>query len=195
MTNIDKGLLHRAFSAFLFDHQNRLLLQQRATEKITFPDLWTNTCCSHPLGVPSETGAELDAAVNGVKYAARRKLNHELGIPPEQLPLEEFDFLSRIHYKAPSGSDGKWGEHEIDYILFIKPSVRPEVTVHPNLNEVKASKYVTKEQLKSMFQDEQYHFTPWFKLICDTMLFEWWDELEKGNLDKHKGEKEIRRML
>jgi isopentenyl-diphosphate delta-isomerase type 1 len=46
MTNINRGLLHRAFSVFLFDSQNRLLLQQRAAEKITFPDLWTNTCCS-----------------------------------------------------------------------------------------------------------------------------------------------------
>lgn len=54
MTNIDQGLLHRAFSVFLFDSQNRLLLQQRASEKITFPDMWTNTCCSHPLNTPSE---------------------------------------------------------------------------------------------------------------------------------------------
>lgn len=46
MTNINRGLLHRAFSVFLFDSNNRLLLQQRASEKITFPDLWTNTCCS-----------------------------------------------------------------------------------------------------------------------------------------------------
>lgn len=54
MTNITDGLLHRAFSVFLFDSQNRLLLQQRASEKITFPDMWTNTCCSHPLNTPSE---------------------------------------------------------------------------------------------------------------------------------------------
>ena len=54
MENINKGLLHRAFSVFLFDSQNRLLLQQRASEKITFPDMWTNTCCSHPLNKESE---------------------------------------------------------------------------------------------------------------------------------------------
>lgn len=55
MSNIESTkLLHRAFSVFLFDDQNRLLLQQRATEKITFPDMWTNTCCSHPLNTPSE---------------------------------------------------------------------------------------------------------------------------------------------
>jgi isopentenyl-diphosphate delta-isomerase len=110
MSNIEKGLLHRAFSVFLFNSENELLVQQRATEKITFPDMWTNTCCSHPLGVPGETGVELPDAVAGVKRAAQRKLGHELGIKAEQVPLEKFKFLTRIHYKAPS--DGKWGEHE-----------------------------------------------------------------------------------
>lgn len=72
--------------------------------------MWTNTCCSHPLGIPGETGAELEAAVMGVRRAAQRKLTQELGIPASQTPLEKFDFLTRIHYKAPS--DGLWGEHE-----------------------------------------------------------------------------------
>lgn len=110
MTNIDKGLLHRAFSVFLFNDNNELLLQQRATEKITFPDMWTNTCCSHPLMIPGETGGNLAECVEGVKRAAQRKLDHELGIKKEQVPLEDFHFLTRIHYKA--ASDGKWGEHE-----------------------------------------------------------------------------------
>lgn len=110
MTNIDKGLLHRAFSVFLFNAKNELLLQQRASEKITFPDMWTNTCCSHPLSVSTETGSNLPDSITGVKNAARRKLDHELGIKPEQVPFDDFHFLTRIHYKAPS--DGKWGEHE-----------------------------------------------------------------------------------
>lgn len=110
MTNIKEGLLHRAFSVFLFNNQNELLLQQRATEKITFPDMWTNTCCSHPLGVPGETGDDLETAIQGVKRAAQRKLDQELGIKKEQVPIENFKFLTRIHYLAPS--DGKWGEHE-----------------------------------------------------------------------------------
>jgi len=110
MSNINSGLLHRAFSVFLFDSSNRLLLQQRASEKITFPDMWTNTCCSHPLGVPTETGADLETAVMGVKRAAQRKLYHELGIKKEHVLIENFKFLTRIHYLAPS--DGKWGEHE-----------------------------------------------------------------------------------
>jgi isopentenyl-diphosphate delta-isomerase len=55
MTNINKGLLHRAFSVFLFDPESgKLLLQRRAAEKITFPNMWTNTCCSHPLAIKGE---------------------------------------------------------------------------------------------------------------------------------------------
>jgi isopentenyl-diphosphate delta-isomerase len=115
MENIDQGLLHRAFSVFLFDSQNRLLLQQRATEKITFPDMWTNTCCSHPLGIPGETGVGLDASVQGVRRAAQRKLDQELGIKAAQVPIDNFQFLTRIHYKSPS--DGKWGEHESEWPL------------------------------------------------------------------------------
>ena len=117
MTNIDKGLLHRAFSVFLFDDQNRLLLQQRAEEKITFPDMWTNTCCSHPLNIPGETGSTLPESIEGAKRAAQRKLEHELGIKPEQVPIEKFRFLTRIHYKAPS--DGEWGEHESKSLPFL----------------------------------------------------------------------------
>ncbi|KAL4813424.1 NUDIX hydrolase domain-like protein [Aspergillus spinulosporus] len=188
MTNIDRGLLHRAFSVFLFDSQNRLLLQQRASEKITFPDMWTNTCCSHPLGIPGETGSQLDAAILGVKRAAQRKLNHELGIKPEQVPIEKFEFFTRIHYKAPS--DGKWGEHEIDYILFIQA----DVDLEPNLNEVRDTRYVSADELKEMFKQTDLKFTPWFKLICDSMLFEWWSHLGSPSLDQYKGETQIRRM-
>ncbi|KAK8090934.1 isopentenyl-diphosphate delta-isomerase [Apiospora phragmitis] len=187
MTNIDKGLLHRAFSVFLFDDQNRLLLQQRASEKITFPDMWTNTCCSHPLHIPSETGSTLPESVEGVKNAAQRKLDHELGIKKEQVPLDKFRFLTRIHYKAPS--DGKWGEHEIDYILFIKANV----DLNPNKNEVQDTKYVSPAELKMLFADPKLKFTPWFKLICESMLFEWWESLDSG-LEKYENEQQIRRM-
>jgi isopentenyl-diphosphate delta-isomerase len=192
MTNINQGLLHRAFSVFLFDQNNKLLLQQRATEKITFPDMWTNTCCSHPLGIPGETGDTLESSVEGVKRAAQRKLEHELGIKPEMVPISEFKFLTRIHYLAPS--DGKWGEHEIDYILFIKPSAEVKLDVNPN--EVRDSKYVSQDELKAMFEQEKdgLKFTPWFKLICQSMLFEWWSNIDSG-LDRFLNETEIRRML
>ena len=100
-------MLHRAFSVFLFNSEGKLLLQQRAHSKITFPLMWTNTCCSHPLHVADE----LEAANQiGVKRAAQRKLFQELGIAPEEVPLEAFTFLTRMHYKA--ASDPVWGEHE-----------------------------------------------------------------------------------
>ena len=109
MENINKGLLHRAFSAFVFHPKSgKLLLQQRATEKITFPDMWTNTCCSHPLDDFEEEKIEKEQ--HGVKVAARRKLEHELGIPQDQTPIDKMQYLTRIHYLAPS--DGLWGEHE-----------------------------------------------------------------------------------
>lgn len=109
MENINKGLLHRAFSAFVFrPSDGRLLLQQRAVEKITFPNLWTNTCCSHPL---DDFVAEKEEKNQlGVKIAASRKLKHELGIPQDQTPIDQFQYLTRIHYLAPS--NGPWGEHE-----------------------------------------------------------------------------------
>jgi len=109
MENINKGLLHRAFSAFIFrPSDGKLLLQQRASEKITFPDMWTNTCCSHPLDDFEQE--KVEAGQLGVRIAASRKLGHELGIPQSQTPIDEFQYLTKIHYLAPSS--GMWGEHE-----------------------------------------------------------------------------------
>lgn len=109
MENINKGLLHRAFSAFVFrPSDGKLLLQQRASEKITFPDMWTNTCCSHPLDDFEEE--KIEQGQLGVRIAASRKLEQELGIPRSQIPADQFQYLTRIHYLAPS--NGMWGEHE-----------------------------------------------------------------------------------
>lgn len=62
-----------------------------------------------------------------------------------------------------------------------------------NPNEVKDTKYVTAEELKALFNDPKLKFTPWFKLICESMLFEWWESLDSG-LEKYTNEQEIRRM-
>ncbi|KAG8219802.1 Isopentenyldiphosphate isomerase [Butyriboletus roseoflavus] len=170
MENIHKGLLHRAFSAFVFrPSDGKLLLQQRANEKITFPDMWTNTCCSHPLDDFQEEKTEQDQL--GVRIAASRKLEHELGIPRSQTPVDQFQYLTRIHYLAPS--NGLWGEHEVDYILFITA----DVTVTPNANEIRDYKWVDKMELQNMFDNTSNSFTPWFKLIARDLLFGWWDEL------------------
>ena len=110
MENINAGMLHRAFSTFLFrPSDGKLLLQQRAAEKITFPNMWTNTCCSHPLYGFVANENEEDGEL-GARRAASRKLEHELGIPMSKTPVNEFQYLTRIHYLAPS--DGLWGEHE-----------------------------------------------------------------------------------
>lgn len=81
---IQAGKLHRAFSVFLFNSNGKLLLQQRALAKITFPGCFTNTCCSHPLYRQEELE---EVGALGVKRAARRKLEHELGIPQDQVGL------------------------------------------------------------------------------------------------------------
>ena len=79
-------------------------MQRRSKEKITFPFLWTNTCCSHPL-YPNETNGE-----NGVISAAIRKLNHELGIDTKAFVNSDFCHLDCLRYKA--ACDDKWGENE-----------------------------------------------------------------------------------
>lgn len=86
-SNIEKGMLHRAFSVFLFNQEGKLLLQQRATAKVTFPECLTNTCCSHPLYRVEELEEEGEggASALGVRRAARRKLEQELGIPTEEV--------------------------------------------------------------------------------------------------------------
>ncbi len=62
-----------------------------------------------------------------------------------------------------------------------------------NENEVQATQYVTPDELKAQFEDPKLTFTPWFKLICNSMLFEWWDHLDEG-LEPYLNEQEIRRM-
>lgn len=120
-----RGIVHRAFSVFLFDESTgELLLQQRASTKITFPNVWTNTCCSHPLHgmVPPEVdgpGDLTDGSVMGVKYAAIRKLYHELGIPANELPVEKFKFLTRLHYWAADTVT-----HGRDRYVFAKSTVQ-----------------------------------------------------------------------
>lgn len=78
----------------------------------------------------------------------------------------------------------------VDYILFIQA----DVDLEPNLNEVRDTRYVSADELKEMFKQTDLKFTPWFKLICDSMLFEWWSHLGSPSLDQYKGETQIRRM-
>ncbi|PRP87429.1 hypothetical protein PROFUN_00640 [Planoprotostelium fungivorum] len=188
IANIEQGLLHRAFSIFLFDAQHRLVLQQRSLEKITFPQHWTNTVCSHPLfNDQAETNG-----VDGVILAAQRKLSQELGIPSAQAPIEGFKYLTRIHYKAPT--DDMWGEHEVDYILF---TVIDSPSIEPNPNEVMNTKLVTEEEVKQMLRDAEegrVKITPWFRLIVEHFLLDWWKQLKAQGLSGLEMDQVIHRL-
>lgn len=186
-----ENLLHRAFSVFLFNPKFELLLQQRSATKVTFPLVWTNTCCSHPLYRDSEL---IEENALGVRNAAQRKLLDELGIPAEDVPVDQFIPLGRMLYKAPS--DGKWGEHELDYLLFI---VR-EVGTKPNPDEVADVKYVNREELKELLRKADageggLKLSPWFRLVVDNFLFKWWDHVERGTLTEAADMKTIHKLL
>ena len=165
-----RGSLHRAFSVFLFNSDGKLLLQQRAGDKITFPKVWTNTCCSHPLHgyQPDEVDSDESIAagtVEGVKAAAVRKLEHELGIKSPKVQIKKFKFLTRLHYWAADvvthGKKSPWGEHEIDYILFIQAD---GLKMKPNPEEVMNTKYVSMDELKEMMESNSgLLWSPWFR--------------------------------
>mmetsp|Transcript_8260 Transcript_8260/g.17842 ORF Transcript_8260/g.17842 Transcript_8260/m.17842 type:complete len:760 (-) Transcript_8260:164-2443(-) len=185
-----RAILHRAFSVFIFDESTgELLLQQRASSKITFPNVWTNTCCSHPLhGMePPEVDRPKDVAegtVMGAKNAAIRKLDHELGIPASELDINKFKFLTRLHYWAADtvthGPDSPWGEHEIDYVLFYTVPSKSDLTIKGHPDEVDDVKWVTRDVLIEMMGDKSLLFSPWFRLICKKWLLDhWWKDLKQ----------------
>ena len=164
----EDGKYHRAFSVMLFDSSGRLLLQRRASHKITFPDVWANSCCSHPLH--SDEEMELKNAL-GVKRAAVRKLEQELGIHPSQVPLEKFDFVTKMRYQARQDED--WIEREIDHCLVI----HTDVDVNPNPNEVSEIKWVSQEELEEMLvsDDSENVIAPWFRCIAARIMDDdWW---------------------
>jgi geranylgeranyl diphosphate synthase type I len=166
------GILHRAFSVLLFDSNNRLLLQKRASHKMTFPNVWANSCCSHPLY--SESERELGDAL-GVKRAAIRKLKQELGISESQIPISDFSFMTKMVYSSRMNEE--WIEREIDHILVIKA----DVDVNINENEVSEIKWVSQEELEAMLVAEvegDGEIAPWFRCIASRLMTEeWWDAI------------------
>lgn len=185
-----KSPLHRAFSLFVFNNEKQLLLQQRSDVKVTFPGMWTNTCCSHPLATPSETVTARDG--EGVRKAAQRRIQSELGVSPDDCPADGITYLTRVLYSAPSS--GKWGENEMDYILFLR-SKQSNITLRPNWNEVKNVKYISKDELADFVKrakEDGSGVTPWFEFIANSLLPKWWDNLDK--LDDFKNHIDIVRF-
>ena len=128
-THREEGILHRAFSVLIFDKDGRLLVQQRSSDKITFPGIWANSCCSHPLDLEGENGD----SVEGVKEAARRKLDQELGIPRNITDQWDFHHVGRFEYKCRWNED--WVEHEIDHVLIVEA----DCEVNFNRNEIQSN--------------------------------------------------------
>lgn len=112
-----------------------------------------------------------------------RRLHHELGIAPDAIALDEMKYLTRIHYFDPG--NGKWGEHEIDYILFIQKNVE----LKPNLNEVSEVCYIPRNEINNILPKLKAPLTPWFHLIVKHRLGLWWDNL--NNLDRYIEHKKI----
>ena len=171
------GLLHRAFSVLLFDSEKRLLLQKRADDKVTFPGVWANSCCSHPLSSDIES-----ESVNsmGVKRAAIRKLHQELGIEPRDIDIDDFHFITKMMYSARMNAD--WIEREIDHILVIQADVN--VTI--NENEVSEIKWVNQKELADILSgshDIGGEIAPWFRCIAERIMTdEWWSAVGDANL-------------
>ena len=114
---------------------------------------------------------------------------NELGIKAENCPTEEMIYLTRILYASPSS--GKWGEHELDYILFLRAKSGLKVT--PNPNEVKDIEYVARTELKEfLYAKKDVGITPWFKLIANSMLPVWWENLDR--LRDHQDHENIKRF-
>ncbi|GHC64886.1 isopentenyl-diphosphate Delta-isomerase [Ulvibacter litoralis] len=139
----EKGLLHRAFSVFVFNEKNELMLQQRALHKYHSPGLWTNTCCSHQRD--GETSLE----------AGKRRLFEEMGF---ETPLKQS--ISFI-YKAPF--DNGLTEHEFDHILLGNYNEAPLI----NEEEVAAWKWMPLEEVKKDIEAQPEIYTAWFKIIFD----------------------------
>ena len=163
------GVFHRAFSVLLFNKQGEMLLQQRSANKVTFPHVWANACCSHPL----HSDAELDEeGAMGVKRAALRKLEQELGIDPSSITTDDMTFMTKMRYSARM--NGEWIEREVDHILVLCA----DVVLKPNPNEVAATMWVSQEELEAMLIEErppEDAVAPWFRCIAARIMRpEWW---------------------
>ncbi len=139
----EKALLHRAFSVFVLNSKNEIMLQQRAQHKYHSPLLWTNTCCSHQREGESNI------------QAGSRRLFEEMGFKTELKEL--FNFI----YKAPF--DNGLTEHELDHVMIGYYDEKPDI----NPEEVEAWKWMTIENVKSDMLLHPESYTVWFKIIFD----------------------------
>lgn len=135
--------LHRAFSVFIFNDKNELMLQQRALTKYHSPGLWTNTCCSHP-----RQGEKTNEA-------AHRRMIEEMGFDCDF--EEAFSFI----YKADVG--GGLTEHEFDHVFIGYSETKPKV----NNEEVNEWKYMSMKDIRDDMDKKSENYTRWFQIAFD----------------------------
>jgi len=140
MTVHAKGLLHRAFSVFLFNPEGDMLLQQRARHKYHSPGLWSNACCGHPR--PDEE----------TRVGAERRLMEELGIQCE------LEYLGKFRYRAVM--ENGLIEHEVDHVFV--GGYDGEIT--PNPDEVGAWRWMAIDRLRDDLDDRPSEYTAWFDI-------------------------------
>ena len=138
-----KGVLHRAFSIFIFNSKYELLLQKRASAKYHSGGLWTNTCCSHP-----REGEDIFDAAN-------RRLNEEMGIKTSLRKV--YDFI----YKAEL--DNQLTEHEFDHVFYGVYDNDPIL----NKDEADDFKWVDMETLNNDIVKNEDNYTVWFKIAFE----------------------------
>ncbi len=141
-----KGLLHRAFSVFIFNDKNELLLQRRALNKYHSGGLWTNTCCSHPR--PNEN----------ILNAANRRLVEEMGFETELTFKTSFIYNTEF--------ENGLTEHEFDHIFFGTYNVNPKI----NADEVDSFSWLTIEDVNQKIKQNPNDFTSWFKIALEKLF-------------------------
>ena len=147
------GVLHRAFSAFLFNAAGKVLLQQRAGSKRLWPGYWSNSCCSHPRWGESMT------------TATERRLAEELNL------VADLEFVYKFQYQATYGDLG--AEQELCHVFL----GRIGNDVRPNEKEIAAIRFISAEALDAELSQYPERFTPWFKLEWDALTGEHADPL------------------
>ena len=140
-----QGTLHRAFSLFIFNDKDELLLQQRSPEKRLWGGYWSNSCCSHP-----RAGEKMDEAIH-------RRLEQELGM------TADLEFVYKFSYQADFGELG--GEHELCWVYV----GRATHEVNPNTSEISDWRWVSRENLEHEMASVPQRFTPWFRLEWDRL--------------------------
>lgn len=147
------GILHRAFSLFLFNDAGELLLQQRAASKRLWGGYWSNTCCSHP-----RRGESLEVATS-------RRLLDELNF------TTDLEHVYRFCYDAKFGDAGS--ENELCHVFL----GRAGDEIRPNDSEIAGVRYVSAAELDAEFEQHPERFTPWFKQEWRTLKRDYAEQL------------------